>query len=504
MPELIHFHFDLFQTGFFALGQVHAQHALFELGHYVVRFGILRDTEAPLEPSIETFNPMKFAFLLFFGLAFARNVQRAALQRHFDILFLDFRKFNFDQVLLVVLDKTPFYPESGGQEGDRGTIETSRYRLTVTNTVKDGDAIVHLVTEAFDKILDSAVSPDDLLFDDGTLSAEASVEQRQRQDTERNHTATHLLHGALRKILGSHVQQKGSLVSSERLRFDFSHFSRLSELEIEAVETEVNQQIRKAEQVIKHADIPYDDALAKGALAFFGDKYADLVRMVEVPGISVELCGGTHVDNIGRIGLFKIVSESSVASGVRRIEALTGRAAEKLLWREYGELQQIRQLLKVKGDDSVSERIIELVESKKELEKQLLDSKIGSLLHTLAAELHASPDICGCRLMTKLLEGVDADTLRQAALALRDEMPCATVLLCSVEGGKVSLVSFATDKAVRELGIDAGRLVREAAKQVQGGGGGKPEFATAGGKYLEGVEAALDAFTALARAELEA
>ena len=397
--------------------------------------------------------------------------------------------------LLLALNQTPFYAESGGQTGDKGVIETTRYRFQVADTVKDGDTIIHVISEAFDKLLDTSVLLDDLSLDAHELSAEAVVDRCVRQDTERNHTATHLMHASLRRILGQHVQQKGSFVSAERLRFDFSHFSKLSDAEIEAVEAEVNEQIRRAEQVVKHADVPYDEAIAKGALAFFGDKYADLVRVVEVPGISVELCGGTHVDNIGRIGLVKIVSESSVASGVRRLEAVTGSAAEKLLWNEYRELQQVRHLLKAKGDEAVSGRVAELMEAKKELEKQLLEGKIAALLTTLSAELAASPDISCCRVITKVVDGVDAETLRQAALALREKEPCAAGLLCTVDEGKVSLVSFASDKAVRACGIDAGKLIREAAKQVQGGGGGKPEFATAGGKNIDGIPKALAAYT---------
>lgn len=401
--------------------------------------------------------------------------------------------------LLLVLDRTPFYAESGGQVGDRGWIESATYRLQVSDTIKDGDAIVHLVTEAFDKILDTPISVDDLQLDEKELSAEASVDRHLRQDTECNHTATHLMHSALRRILGQHVQQKGSYVNAERLRFDFSHFSRMTEAEIEAVEADVNDHIRRAEPVQKHADVLYDDAIAMGALAFFGDKYADRVRVIEIPGISVELCGGTHADNIGRIGLFKIVSESSVASGVRRIEALTGKAAEKLLWKEYHELQQVRHLLKAKGDEPVLEKIVALMDAKKELEKELSGSRVGSLVTSLTAELDASPDISGCRVMTKVLEEVDGDTLRQAALALRDQATSVAGLLCSVEDGKIALVSFASDKAVREFGIDAGKLIREAAQCVHGGGGGKPEFATAGGKNPEGIQKAFDTFLAAIR-----
>ncbi len=404
--------------------------------------------------------------------------------------------------VLLVLERTPFYAESGGQTGDRGWIETESYRLHVSDTLKDGDAIVHVVTDAFDKILDTAVNPGDLSIDQAQLSAEASVDRHIRQDSERNHTATHLLHGALRRIVGQHVQQKGSFVNSERLRFDFSHFSKLTDAEISSIEAEVNEQIRKAEVVLKHADVPYDDAIAKGALAFFGDKYADLVRVVEVPDISVELCGGTHVDNIGRIGLFKIVSESSVASGVRRIEALTGKSAEKLLWKEYAELQQIRDLLKAKGDEPVHSKIVELLDSRKSLEKELNDTRLSFLLGTLSAELQVAPEVSGCRVMTRIVDGSDAEALRQAGLALREQMPLVVGLLCSVDDGKVSLAGFASDAAVKELGIDAGKLVREAAKEVQGGGGGKPEFATAGGKNPAGVERAMAAFTAAVKAQL--
>ena len=405
--------------------------------------------------------------------------------------------------LLLALDRTPFYAESGGQAGDRGWIEQSRYRFQVTDTLKDGDTFVHVITEIFDTISAAPISPAEIVLDEAQLSANAVVERQSRQDAERNHTATHLMHGALRNILGQHVQQKGSYVNAERLRFDFSHFSRMSDEEIEAVEAQVNEEIRRAEPVLKHADVLYDDAIAKGALAFFGDKYADRVRVIEVPGISVELCGGTHVDNIGRIGLFKILSESSVASGVRRIEALTGKAAEKLLWKEYREVQQIRQLLKAKGDEPVAERVSDLMEAKKELEKALLEGKITALLNTLTGELQNSAEIGGCRIMTKVVDGVDGDTLRQAALALREKLPCAAGLLCSVEDGKVSLISFASDKAVQECGIDAGKLIREAAKLVQGGGGGKAEFATAGGKDVSAIDKACEAFTASIHAALQ-
>ena len=405
--------------------------------------------------------------------------------------------------LLLVLDRTPFYAESGGQVGDRGTIETGAYRFEVAETRKDGELFVHVVSAAHDKVRDCAVSPSDVEFDGTAVAAEASVDRSSRVDTERNHTATHLLHAALRKVLGEHVQQKGSLVTPERLRFDFSHFSRVSPEELEQVEHEVNAQIRKAEGLNRHVDVPYEDALSMGALAFFGDKYADRVRVVEVPGISIELCGGTHVGNIGQIGMVKVVGESSVASGIRRIEAVTGRAAEALLWKEYRDLQEIRQLMKLKSDEAPLPKIQELLDGRKALEKQLQETRLAGLLDTLAASLAGGEEVNGCRIMTERLDGVGGDELRQAGQALRDRVPMAVGLLCGVDDGKVSLVAFASDDAVKSLKLDAGKLVREAAACVKGGGGGKPELATAGGKDPDGLGKAVEAFVASVKSALQ-
>ncbi|HHE32633.1 MAG TPA: alanine--tRNA ligase, partial [Chlorobaculum parvum] len=358
--------------------------------------------------------------------------------------------------LLVVLDKTPFYAESGGQVGDHGIIETDDYRLDVTDTRKDGELVVHFITSARDKVRDCAVSPTDLSFD-GAVTVEAAVDRERRVATERNHTATHLLHAALRKVLGEHVQQKGSLVTPERLRFDFSHFSKISPEEMEQVEHEVNAQIRKAAGVTKHADVPYEEALELGALAFFGDKYADRVRVVDVPGISIELCGGTHVGNIGQIGMVKIVSESSVAAGIRRIEAVTGQAAEALLWQEYRNLQEIKNLLKLKADEQAGPKIKELLDEKKALDKQLQESRLSGLLNQLSATLASAEEIGGCRIMTEQLDGLGGDELRQAAVALREQASCVAGLLCSVTDGKVFLVGFASDEAVKSKKLNAGK-----------------------------------------------
>lgn len=405
--------------------------------------------------------------------------------------------------LMLVLDRTPFYPEGGGQCGDRGWIETSRYRFRVDDTQRDGETVLHIVGAVFDKVIDTPAAPADIEPEELDRKAAAAVDRLVRQDAERNHTATHLLHAALRKQLGQHVQQKGSMVSSGRLRFDFSHFSKVGDADLLAIEAEVNEQIRKAEPVARQADVPYDDAIARGALAFFGDKYADLVRVVSIPDISIELCGGTHVDNIGRIGLFKIIAESSVAAGVRRIEAVTGKAAEALLWQGYGELQEIRSLLRVKGEEPLTLRIAELLDARKTLEKKLLEAGVAALTTELGAAMDAASDIAGCRVLTMVLKEVDAETLRQAVQSLRNRYEVGAGLLCCVDHGRVSLVSFASDAAVRQ-GIDAAKLIRDVARHVQGGGGGKPEFATAGGKKAEGIRDASVLFVQLVEKILQA
>lgn len=406
--------------------------------------------------------------------------------------------------MLLVLDRTPFYAEGGGQAGDRGWIETGEYRLRVSDTIKDGDAFVHVVTEAYDTVRDSALKAADVVLEaGGTLACRASVDRSSRRDAERNHTATHLLHAALRRILGEHVQQKGSFVDPERLRFDFSHFAKLTSEEIARLEAEVNEQIRSAEPVVKHQDIPYDDAIRKGALAFFGDRYTDRVRIVEIPGFSIELCGGTHVDSVGQIGLFKIVSESSVASGVRRIEALTGKSAEQFMWKEHRELHDVRQALKLKGGEDAAGRVQELLESKKTLERQLQEFRALTLAATLSEALAGAEVINGFHIVTGKLGQVDTDALRQAVFTLRQKEPASAGLFCSVVEGKVSLTGFAGDRAVAEFGIDAGKLVREAARHVGGGGGGKPEFATAGGKITEGIDKAMESFVSAVKVALQ-
>ena len=400
----------------------------------------------------------------------------------------------------LVLDRTPFYAESGGQVGDRGSIEGERHVVEIIDTLKDGETIVHVAGKVLDRGTGKEIEPESIEF---KAPVWAAVDRETREATERNHTATHLLHAALRNVLGEHVQQKGSLVGPERLRFDFSHFEKVTDREIEAVEAEVNERIREAGELVKHADVPYEEALQKGALAFFGDKYADHVRIVEVPGVSMELCGGTHVSNVGKIGLFKITSESSIASGIRRIEAITGKAAEELLWGEYQELQQVRQMLKTAGEESVAGRVQELLEERKALEKQVQDMRLSLLLDKALHRLEEADVINGCKLFVMKPDNAGADTLRSLGQFLREKIGRGVGLLAGEQNGKVTLVGFAGDEAISDCGLNAGELVKKAASKVQGGGGGKPGFATAGGRNPGGIPDAIKVFEEAVKEKLQ-
>ncbi len=392
----------------------------------------------------------------------------------------------------LALDQTPFYAESGGQVGDRGVIESDRHAFDIVDTQKDGDTIIHITGKVLDRETGSSVCPESI--DLSGIPVRALVDRGTREATERNHTATHLLHAALRKVLGEHVQQKGSLVGPDRLRFDFSHFEKVSAREIGAIEAEVNERIREAENLVKHSDVPYEEALEKGALAFFGDKYANRVRIVEIPGVSMELCGGTHVNNVGKIGLFKIISESSIASGIRRVEAITGRAAEELLWNEYQELQQVRQLLKTGSEESIAGRVQDLLDERKSLDKQLQDMKLSLLLDKALKQLEKAEIVNGCRIFTMMPGESGTDALRSLGQYLREKIGCGVGLLAGEENGKVILVGFAGDEAISDCGMNAGELVKKAAARVEGGGGGKPGLATAGGRNPAGIDDALKVF----------
>jgi alanyl-tRNA synthetase len=374
----------------------------------------------------------------------------------------------------VVLERTPFYAESGGQVGDTGELSTGTARFAISDTQKVGAAFGH----------QGAVKAGRIAVGD---RVRAEVDGKRRAAIVLNHSATHLLHAALRSVLGSHVQQKGSLVEPDRLRFDFSHFEPVSADQQREIEALVNEQVRlNHDAEIK--ELPYDQAIAAGALAFFGDKYGDKVRVLKLGDFSTELCGGTHVVRSGDIGLFKIVSEGGIAAGVRRIEAVTGQGALDLVNANEAVLREVAGLVKA-GRDDVSAKVTQLVERARSLEREL-----QGLRQKLASgggrdSLKDAQVVNGINVLAARLAGADAKALRDTADQLKSKLGSGVVVLVAVEGDKVFLVASVTQDLAGRL--KAGELIKPIAELVGGRGGGRADFAQAGGTQPDKVDAAL-------------
>jgi alanyl-tRNA synthetase len=388
---------------------------------------------------------------------------------------------------LVILNQTPFYAESGGQVGDRGVLRTAKAEFKVEDTQKrGGGAHAHLGT----------LTQGELKIGD---SVDAQVDEKLRAATVLNHSATHLLHAALRKVLGTHVTQKGSLVAPDRLRFDFSHTQPLTPDELQRIEDRVNEEIRKnAEADVR--EMGYDEAIKSGAMALFGEKYGSSVRVMKFGDFSTELCGGTHVRHVGDIGLFKIVSETGVAAGVRRIEALTGEGAVRWVQQSELTLRVLADLTK-SGLDNVGEKVSQLVERNRRLEKELeqLKSRLASRQGgDLASE---AVDVKGVKVLVSRLDGADAKTLRDTVDQLKNKLGSAAIVLAAVENGKVRLVAGVTADCMSK--IKAGELVNVVAEQVGGKGGGRPDMAQGGGPEAGRLLEALAAATGWLRTRLE-
>jgi alanyl-tRNA synthetase len=377
---------------------------------------------------------------------------------------------------VVVLDRTPFYAESGGQAGDCGYLWSGANRLEVRDCQKQGAIHLHSV-----RVLKGVVN-----FGD-TLTAE--VDAKVRQATALHHSATHLLHAALRKVLGEHVTQKGSLVDSERLRFDFSHTEAVSPLQLKTIETRVNDQIRLNSSVITdHCDM--EQAKAKGAMALFGEKYGDSVRVLTMgEGFSVELCGGTHVKRTGDIGLMRIVSESGVAAGVRRIEAVAGAFALALFDKLDVLIDDSARIVKA-SRDNLTDKLEQLVAQNRKLEKDLLMLK--AKLATAGSDdlLSRAQDIGGVKVLVLNLEGADAKSLRDTADQFKNKLGSAVVLLATVEDDKVALVASVTQDVTAK--VKAGDLMRFVAEQLGGKGGGRPDMAQGGGTNIVALDVTLE------------
>ena len=375
----------------------------------------------------------------------------------------------------VILASTPFYAESGGQVGDTGALEGDHGSFAVDDTQKSGQAILHLGHVQLGKL---AVG--DRLV--------ARIDGERRGRIVLNHSATHLLHAALRKVLGEHVMQKGSLVAPDRLRFDFSHFEALLPEQLQQIEDLVNDQIRRNTQAETNL-MGYEDAVASGAIALFGEKYGDEVRVMRLGDFSVELCGGTHVKSAGEIGIFKITSEGGVASGIRRIEAVTGRGALEWIDDNLHALDSVASLLRTQRSQA-SAKVEQLLKRNKELEKELAAAKRQLASGQSGNFAGDVTEIDGIKVLASRMDGADAKTLRDAVDRFKDRLQSAVVVLASVENGKVRLAAGVTRNNLDR--IRAGDVIRPVAEQVGGRGGGRPDFAEAGGSNPEALDAALD------------
>ncbi|HEY4194353.1 MAG TPA: DHHA1 domain-containing protein, partial [Mucilaginibacter sp.] len=347
--------------------------------------------------------------------------------------------------------------------------------IYVTDTKKENGLIVHYV----DKL------PEDI---DDALTA--IVDPSQRNSIMNNHSATHLLHAAMKQVLGTHVNQKGSLVNAEYLRFDFSHFAKVTDEEIAKIEAIVNEKIRENIGLKEERNVPYQQAISSGVTALFGEKYGDYVRVITFDDkFSKELCGGTHVKATGHIGYFKIISESAVAAGVRRIEAITGIAAENFINEQNKLVHQLKELLKNPKDiaKSVESLLDENARLKKEIEKSVSEKSSG-LKDELAKKVEA---VNGINFIAQKVDLPNADAIKNLAYNLKDIVTDLFLVLVADVDGKPNITVMIAENLVKEKGLDAGKIVRELAKEVQGGGGGQPFFATAGGKDIGGLDKVL-------------
>ncbi len=386
----------------------------------------------------------------------------------------------------IVLDQTPFYGESGGQVGDSGSLWFNNEKITVLDTLKENELTIHIV-DRMPEMLEAPVL--------------AEVDANRRHAIENNHSATHLMHAALHRVLGDHALQKGQNVDDDRLRFDFSHFDKVSEEEIRRIEDLVNEKIRANIPLEEEREVPIEEAKASGAMMLFGEKYGDEVRVITFDrAFSRELCGGTHVPATGHIGLFKIVSESAVAAGIRRIEAITAETAQAYLRRELEELQSVRELLKSPQGAAVK-AVNKLLDENKTLQKEiekLTAAQAGNIKDELKGKVES---INGLNLIAARVGLDDAGALKNLVFQLAKEIDNAVILLGAVPKGKPQLM-LSIDKPLTESrSLHAGNLIRELAREIRGGGGGQPFFASAGGSDPDGIERALDKARALLKAD---
>ena len=378
----------------------------------------------------------------------------------------------------IVLDQSPFYAESGGQISDIGEIYNKEFEFEVKEVIKQDDKIIHLGEVKrgdIHKLLGKKVI--------------AEIDLERRQSTMRNHTATHLLHKALRETLGEHVHQSGSLVGPDRFRFDFTHFKALSEKELEKIEFKVNQKIWENLKV-EIFNTNLNEAKKLGAMALFGEKYEDTVRVIKIDDYSMELCGGTHVKATGEIGLFRIISEQSIAAGMRRIEAVTGEGAYELTKREGKTLDELSSVLKVNKED-LGSKVGELMECSREMEKKIKDAEAGSAREKIRELYQTASDLDGIKIISYHDQKGNREYLLSLADALRENLKSSIGVFATVSDDKISFVVAVTDDVVKR-GIKAGEIVKQVAKSTGGTGGGKPHLAQGGGKDITKLDSVLN------------
>jgi alanyl-tRNA synthetase len=375
----------------------------------------------------------------------------------------------------IVLDQTPFYAESGGQVGDKGVLTDSGEKVFIEDTQKENDLIIHI----------SSKLPADL-----SAGFVAKVDGEKRRMTMNNHSATHLMHAALKRVLGTHVEQRGSLVDEKRLRFDFSHFAKMTDEEIRKVEKMVNAKIRENIAIGEQRNIPIATAKEMGAAALFGEKYGDFVRVITFdPEYSIELCGGTHVLATGQIGMFKITSEAAIAAGIRRIEAVTADVLEEMVYEQEDLIGGLKEIFKNQKDLVKSAQA--LVDEKKALENQIDEmkrEKVAAMKYDLKNQ---AVNINGVNFIATKLDG-DAQTAKDLAFQMKDIVDNLFLVVGNENDGKANLTVLISEDLAKTKGLNAGQIIREIAKEIQGGGGGQPHFATAGGKNPAGIEKAFE------------
>lgn len=374
----------------------------------------------------------------------------------------------------LVFDKTPFYGESGGQIGDSGYILADGHRTKIVDTLKENNLTIHIANK---------------LPENPVATFTAVVDNGKRKLTMNNHTATHLLDHALREVLGTHVEQKGSLVNSEYLRFDFSHFQKVTKEELDRIQVRVNEMVRENLVLEESREVAFDQAKDLGAIMLFGEKYGDFVRVIKF-GESVELCGGTHVPATGQIGSFIITSESAISAGVRRLEAITADRAEEFVRKHLDELSEVKVLLN--NTQNLKKSVEDVLSQNSHLQKQIEEFERKAASGIKQELKNKVQQINGVNVIAEVIQLDSAQALKDLAFQLKGEVDNLFLALGSAIGGKPSITVMIADQLVAEKGLNAGTIVREAAKEMQGGGGGQAFYATAGGKDLSGLSAAVE------------